>query len=83
MVHSGETTEVYSIGTEPAQVLGFVNERDLEEALIPLMEEIEQKDLIVAQVIIRYYFAAESFKHKEQTPKWFRMREYLLALNIE
>ncbi len=48
MTTSLETAEVYSIGTEPLDVLGFKNERELEEALIPLMEEIEQDNSIAA-----------------------------------
>ena len=48
MVLSLETSEVYSIGTEPAEVLGFKNERELDEVLIPLMQEIEGADLTTA-----------------------------------
>ncbi len=40
--------EVCSIGTAPIEVLGFKNERELEEALRPLMQEIKQDDLIAA-----------------------------------
>ncbi|WP_320674065.1 hypothetical protein [Prochlorococcus sp. MIT 1341] len=40
--------EVYSIGKEPAEVLGFENERELTEALTPLMQEIEGGDLMAA-----------------------------------
>ena len=48
MVLSLETPEIDSIGTEPAEVLGFENERELEEALIPLMQDIEPCDLLAA-----------------------------------
>ena len=51
MTLSLEAVEVYSIGTESLEVLGFTNERDLEAALIRLMqdqEEIEPEDLIAA-----------------------------------
>ncbi len=41
-------TEVYSIGTEPMEVLGFENEKDLEAALFPLMQELKSEDLIAA-----------------------------------
>ena len=43
-----ETAELDSIGTESLEVLGYKNERELEEALIPLMQEIEREDLIAA-----------------------------------
>ena len=45
-----ETVEVCSIGKESLEVLGFKNERELEEALIPLMQEqeIDREDLIAA-----------------------------------
>ncbi len=36
-------TEVYSIGTEPLEVLGFQSEKDLEEALFHLMQEAKQE----------------------------------------
>lgn len=41
-----DTIEISSIGTEPIEVLGFKNEIELEEALIPLMKEIESDELI-------------------------------------
>ena len=43
-----EKTDSYSMGTEPIEALGFTNERELEEALIPLMQDIEPYDLLVA-----------------------------------
>ncbi len=43
-----DKTEDSSMGTEPIEVLGFKNENELEEALIPLMKEIESDDLLVA-----------------------------------
>ena len=43
-----EKTEDYSMGTEPIEVLGFKNESELEEALIPLMQDIEPDDLLAA-----------------------------------
>ena len=43
-----EKTEGYSMGTEPLEVLGFKNESELEEALIPLMQDIELDDLLAA-----------------------------------
>lgn len=36
------------MGTEPIEVLGFKNKSELEEALIPLMQEIEPDDLLAA-----------------------------------
>ena len=48
MTLSLETAKVYSIGSEPKEVLGFKNDRALEEALAPLMQEREQDDLIAA-----------------------------------
>ena len=43
-----EKTEDYSMGTETLEVLGFKNQSELEEALIPLMKEIEADDLLAA-----------------------------------
>ncbi len=43
-----ETGEVCSLGSEPIEVLGFKSEQDLEEALAPLMQEIESGGLIAA-----------------------------------
>ena len=48
MTISLETPEVCSIGTEPLEILGFKTEKELEEALIPLMQEIEYEGLIAA-----------------------------------
>ena len=48
MAISLESTEICSIGKEPLEVLGFKNERELDQALIPLMQEIEEEDLIAA-----------------------------------
>ena len=39
------TIEISSMGTEPLEVLGFKNEIELEEALIPLMKEIKSDEL--------------------------------------
>ena len=36
------------MGTESLEVLGFKNETELEEALIPLMQDQEPYDLIAA-----------------------------------
>ena len=33
--------EITSIGLETAEVLGFCNEEELQEALIPLMQEVD------------------------------------------
>ena len=43
-----EKTDSYSMGTEPIEVLGFKSESELEEALIPLMQEIEPDHLLAA-----------------------------------
>ena len=43
-----EKTDSYSMGTEPIETLGFINESELEEALIPLMQDIEPYDLLAA-----------------------------------
>ena len=43
-----EKAESCSIGTEPIEVLGFKNKSELEEALIPLMQDIEPYDLLAA-----------------------------------
>ena len=43
-----EKTKCYSIGTEPIELLGFKNESELEEALIPLMQDIQPDDLLAA-----------------------------------
>ncbi len=43
-----EKTDSYSMGTEPIEALGFINESELEEALIPLMQDIEPDDLVAA-----------------------------------
>ena len=40
--------ERHSIGTEALEALGFDNEKSLEEALVPLMQELEQEDLMAA-----------------------------------
>ncbi len=37
-----------SIGTEALEALGFDNEKSLEEALVPLMQELEQEYLMAA-----------------------------------
>ncbi len=46
MTISVERVEVYSVGTETPEVLGFSNEGELEKALVPLMQEVTQKDSI-------------------------------------
>ncbi len=43
-----EKAEDSSMGTEPLEVLGFKNESELEEALIPLMQDIKPDDLLAA-----------------------------------
>ena len=43
-----EKTKSCSMGTEPIEVLGFKSESELEEALIPLMQDIEPYDLLAA-----------------------------------
>tara|TARA_B100000029_G_scaffold276273_1_gene270881 strand:- start:416 stop:562 length:147 start_codon:yes stop_codon:yes gene_type:complete len=43
-----EKTKGYSMGTEPIEVLGFKSESELEEALIPLMQDMEPDDLLAA-----------------------------------
>ena len=50
MTLSLETVEIDSIGAEPLEVLGFKNQRELEEALIPLMQkkEIDPGDIMAA-----------------------------------
>ena len=50
MTFSLGTVQACSIGTESLEVLGFKNEKELEEALISLMQEqgIEREDLIAA-----------------------------------
>ena len=42
-------TEIHSLGTEPKEVLGFESEKDLELALIGLMQEmVETEKTMVA-----------------------------------
>ena len=48
MTISLETAETCSMGTEPLEILGFKDERELEAALIPLMQEVKENDLIAA-----------------------------------
>ena len=50
MTFSLGTVQACSIGTESLEVLGFKNEKELEEALISLMKEqgIEQEKLMAA-----------------------------------
>ena len=48
MTISLHPSEIFSIGNEPLEVLGFQNERDLEDALIPLMQEIDKEELIAS-----------------------------------
>ena len=43
-----DKTEGSLIGTEPFEVLGFKNESELEEALIPLMQDIKPDELLAA-----------------------------------
>ena len=41
-------TELICLGDEPAEVLGFQTEEELEAALSPLMEDITVKETIAA-----------------------------------
>ena len=40
--------DLYSLGIEPLDVLGFDTEEDLLDALLPLMQEIDIQDVLVA-----------------------------------
>ena len=40
--------DLCSLGIEPLDVLGFSTEEDLLDALLPLMQEIEIQDVLVA-----------------------------------
>ena len=42
------SSEVYSLGDEPIEVLGFKSEKDLDIALLALMETIEPEDWMAA-----------------------------------
>ena len=46
MTLSLDTAEVFSTGNEPLEVLGFKNEKDLEEALVLLMQPTEETSLV-------------------------------------
>ncbi len=46
MILSIETAEAFSIGTESLESLGYKNEQELEEALIPLMQEMDPDDFM-------------------------------------
>ena len=78
-----EKTDGYSMGTEPIETLGFINESELEEALIPLMQDIEPDDSLAAQVINWYEFACKACNRKEQPSKWFRALRCFLSMNSE
>ncbi len=41
-------TEIHSLGLEPLEVLGFQTEKELEAALVPLMQEKEIEKLIAS-----------------------------------
>ena len=45
---SDQIDDLYSLGIEPLDVLGFKTEEDLLDALTPLMNEIEIDDILVA-----------------------------------
>tara|TARA_B100000965_G_scaffold43809_1_gene32105 strand:- start:457 stop:603 length:147 start_codon:yes stop_codon:yes gene_type:complete len=45
MTHSVESIFI-SLGNEPAEVLGFKTEEQIEKALIPLMAEVFQNETI-------------------------------------
>ena len=40
--------DLYSLGIEPSDVLGFQTEEQLLDALIPLMQELDIQDALVA-----------------------------------
>ncbi len=40
--------DLYSLGIEPSDVLGFQTEEELLDALIPLMQELDLEDVLVA-----------------------------------
>ena len=40
--------DLCSLGIEPSDVLGFHTEEDLLDALLPLMQEIDIQDVLVA-----------------------------------
>ena len=40
--------DLFSLGIEPLDVLGFQTEEELLDALIPLMQEIDIQDVLVA-----------------------------------
>ena len=48
MINSVESI-VISLGNEPAEVLGFKTEAQIETALIPLMEDVFQEQNITGQ----------------------------------
>ena len=45
---SEQIQDLYSLGIEPLDVLGFQTEDELLDALLPLMQEIELQDVLVA-----------------------------------
>ena len=40
--------DLYSLGIEPSDVLGFRTEEELLDALLPLMQEIDLHEILVA-----------------------------------
>ena len=45
---SEQIQDLYSLGIEPLDVLGFQTEDELLDALLPLMQEIDINDVAVA-----------------------------------
>ncbi len=45
---SDHIQDMYSMGIEPLDVLGFKTEEELLDALLPLMEEIDMEEILVA-----------------------------------
>ncbi len=43
-----QISDLYSLGIEPSDVLGFQTEEELLDALIPLMQELEIQDVLIA-----------------------------------
>ena len=48
MTNSGESIAI-SLGNEPAEVLGFKTEEQIEAALIPLMAEVFHHELLTVK----------------------------------
>ncbi len=47
-IMSKQIQDLYSLGIEPLDVLGFETEEELLDALVPLMQEIDMEDILVA-----------------------------------